>query len=94
MLQLLGQSTIFYWRYSNCSFFFVAAGDELSTAGQAADVFVVPTLAIKFRQTDTISFHNDTCDADKTSTVKFSLSDDGQNRNPISFLSFGTVNSE
>jgi hypothetical protein len=60
---------------------------EPGVAGQASDVFLIPTLAIMYRETDTITWDVDACEADKITRIKFDLSSD-ENRNPISFFSY------
>jgi len=63
-------------------------------AGRESDVFLIPTIAVIFRTTDTIEFDpTASCKATKTTKVKFDLSS-LDNRSPISFLTYKQVKSE
>ena len=55
-----------------------------------SDVFLVPTLAIMYRETTTIGFDSEGCNATFDEVSKFDVTS-GANKNPISFLSYFVV---
>ena len=75
------------WSYST------AGSDASMYAGKDSDVFLVPTLSILHRKTDTVLFNETLCKASKISQTKFDVKA-AENKRTISFLSYRQVLTE
>ncbi|KAL7463047.1 hypothetical protein ACHAXS_003420, partial [Conticribra weissflogii] len=66
--------------------------DDQGLAGKQSDVFLVPTLVILLRPTDTVLWDKDTCSADVQSSVKFDIGSE-DTRQALNFITYDRLTS-
>lgn len=75
------------WSYST------AGSEGAGYAGKLSDVFLIPTIQILYKETQTVSFELSTCTASVSTSTKFDVGN-AENKKSISFLTYRQVITE